>query len=90
MENPLTPDEIRQKYLKLATTVTTTAHAERIAEVVRRVDRSPDVVSLADLLRKPQPASTGGRRPARLSSSRTAGGARATRRGPTGTGRRAR
>ena len=90
MENPLTPDEIRQKYVKLATTVTTVAHAERIAEVVCRVDRSPDVVSLADLLRKPQSASTGGRRPARLSSSRTAGGARGTRRGTNGTGWRAR
>jgi len=50
-ENPLTADEIRQKYLKLATTVTTRAHAERIAEAVQGIDRAPDVVRLGGLFR---------------------------------------
>jgi len=52
MENPLTPDQIHQKYLKLATTVTTPAHAEEIAEAVRQIDRSSDVAPLASLLRR--------------------------------------
>jgi 2-methylcitrate dehydratase PrpD len=51
MENPLTPDEIHQKYLKLATTVTTAAQAEQIAEVVQRIDKAPAVIRLAALLR---------------------------------------
>ncbi len=61
-ENPLTAEEIHQKYLKLATTVTTAAHAERIAEAVRRIDRARDVTMLVDLLRRLQPATR--RRPA--------------------------
>jgi 2-methylcitrate dehydratase PrpD len=89
-ENPLTADEIRQKYLKLATTVTTRVHAERIADVVQRIDRSSDVVSLAGLVRTLQPTSTKGRRPARIFSSRAAGNARGIRHGPTETGRRPR
>ena len=52
MENPLTPDEIHRKYLKLATTVTTAAHAEQIAEAVRQIDRSSEVARLAALLRR--------------------------------------
>jgi len=61
MQNPLTPHEIHQKYLKLATTVATVAHAERIAEVVQGIDRTPDVIRLARLLRTPKaPKSTGG------------------------------
>jgi len=51
MQNPLTPDEIHDKYLKLATTVTTTAHAEQIAETVRKIDKASDVAPLAGLLR---------------------------------------
>ena len=51
MENPLTPDEIHQKYLKLATTVTTAAQAEQIAEVVQRIDKAPALIQLAALLR---------------------------------------
>jgi 2-methylcitrate dehydratase PrpD len=51
MQNPLTPEEIHAKYLKLATTVTTVGRAEQIAETVRRIDRLPDVARLADLLR---------------------------------------
>jgi len=52
MQNPLTPGEIHQKYLKLATTVTTPAHAEEIAEAVRQIDRSSDVAHLAGVLRR--------------------------------------
>lgn len=52
MQNPLTPEEIHTKYLKLATTVTTPAHAERIAEAVRQIDRLADVAPLASLLRR--------------------------------------
>ena len=51
MENPLTGEEIYQKYRKLATTVTSPTHAEKIAEQVRRIDRLPDLTSLAALLR---------------------------------------
>ena len=59
MENPLTPEEIHRKYLTLATTVTTAAHAERIAELVRRADRLPDMSRLAGLLRNPNRSSAG-------------------------------
>jgi len=55
MENPLTPEEIHQKYLKLATTVTSASHAERIAEVVRRIERLTDVHGLAAMLRTLKP-----------------------------------
>jgi 2-methylcitrate dehydratase PrpD len=71
MENPLTSDEIHQKYLKLATTVTTASQAEQIAEVVQRIDEAPAVIRLAALLRaskkeKPAGYSTRtGRRPPR-------------------------
>jgi 2-methylcitrate dehydratase PrpD len=51
MQNPVTPDEIHQKYMKLATTVTSVAHAERIAETVARVEKEQDVSVLAALLR---------------------------------------
>jgi 2-methylcitrate dehydratase PrpD len=51
MRNPLTPEEIRAKYLKLATMVTTTAHAEKIADLAARVERLPDISGLAALLR---------------------------------------
>jgi 2-methylcitrate dehydratase PrpD len=51
MENPLTPEEIHQKYLKLATTVTTTAHAEKIAALVARIERATTARDLAALLR---------------------------------------
>jgi len=51
MRNPLTPEEIHAKYLKLTTTVTTIAHAETIADLAARVDRLPDIANLAALLR---------------------------------------
>lgn len=54
-ENPLTADEIHAKYLTLATTVTTPAHAERIADVAGRIDRVRNLGELADLLRSPKP-----------------------------------
>jgi len=56
MENPLTPEEIHQKYLKLAATVTSAAHAERIADVVHRIERLEDVHGLAAMLRTLKPA----------------------------------
>jgi 2-methylcitrate dehydratase PrpD len=55
MENPLTPEEIHQKYLKLATTVTSASHAERIAEVVRRIERLTDMHGLTAMLRTLKP-----------------------------------
>jgi hypothetical protein len=55
MENPLNPEEIHQKYLKLATTVTSASHAERIAEVVRRIERLTDVHGLTAMLRTLKP-----------------------------------
>ncbi len=55
MENPLTPEEIHQKYLKLATTVTSASHAERIAEVVQRIERLTDVHGLTAMLRTLKP-----------------------------------
>ncbi|HSB68200.1 MAG TPA: MmgE/PrpD family protein [Candidatus Methylomirabilis sp.] len=57
-ENPLTPEEIREKYLRLATTVTTDDHAEQIAAVVQRIDRTPEIASLAGLLRSPSKPAT--------------------------------
>jgi len=54
MGNPLSLEEIHGKYLKLATTVTTIAHAERIAEAVARIEREKDVRALATLLRNLQ------------------------------------
>ena len=52
MENPLRPDEIRRKYLKLATTVAAACHAERIADLVGKIERAPEIRDLAGLLRK--------------------------------------
>lgn len=51
LENPLTPEEIHQKYLKLATTVTSASSAERIAELVQCIDRLADLTGLAAMLR---------------------------------------
>ena len=56
MENPLTPEEIHRKYLKLATTVTSVAHAERIADVVHRIEHLENVHGLAVMLRSLKPA----------------------------------
>jgi 2-methylcitrate dehydratase PrpD len=56
LENPLTHEEIHQKYLKLATTVMSAAHAERIADVVRRIERLEDVHGLTAMLRTLKPA----------------------------------
>jgi 2-methylcitrate dehydratase PrpD len=67
MQNPLTPDEVHAKYVKLATTVTTATHAKRIAGLVDRVERLADITQLATALRTyPKPAlartRTGGKR----------------------------
>ncbi len=56
LENPLRPEEIHEKYLRLATTVTSRAHAERIADAVRRIDRLQDLHGLAAMLRLLKPA----------------------------------
>ncbi len=58
MEDPLTPEEIHRKYLKLATTVTSPTHAERIADVVHRIDRLENVHGLTVMLRTLKPAAT--------------------------------
>jgi len=60
-ERPLRPDEIREKFRRLAGSVASTARTEAIAALVDRVERLPDPARLAALLRAP--ASTGrGRR----------------------------
>lgn len=57
-ENPLTAEEIHQNFLRLATTVTSAAHAGRIAEVIHGVERLKDVHGLTAMLRTlPPPAS---------------------------------
>jgi 2-methylcitrate dehydratase PrpD len=62
-ENPLAPHELHQKYLALATTATTAAHAERIADTVRGIDGAPDLAGLARQLRLLAPARARRRRP---------------------------
>lgn len=56
MENPLTPEEIRRKYHRLATTVTSAAQAGEIAAIVQRIERTPQIARLAGLLRVLKPA----------------------------------
>ncbi len=56
MENRLTAEELRQKYLTLATTVTSAAHAEAIAGLVQRIERLPEISRLAGLLRRLKPS----------------------------------
>jgi 2-methylcitrate dehydratase PrpD len=72
MQNPLTPAEIHAKYLRLATTVTTPAHAEAVAGAIRQIDRSSDISRLAGLLRR-VPAATARRRTGRAVTNRTKG-----------------
>jgi hypothetical protein len=74
MQNPLTPEEIRQKYLKLATTVTAVSHAERIVEVIAQVDHLDTVRTLAVMLRNLAPPKPGRatRMVPRLSRAKTA------------------
>ncbi len=50
-ENPLTREDIYQKYRKLATTVTSPTRAEKIADLAQRIDRLPDLMGLAAMLR---------------------------------------
>jgi 2-methylcitrate dehydratase PrpD len=61
MENPLTPEEIHRKYQILATTVTSAANAEQIAEIVEKIDKSPDVTRLTGLLRTLKPTASASR-----------------------------
>jgi 2-methylcitrate dehydratase PrpD len=69
MENPLTPEEIHAKYLSLATTVTSAAHAEQIAEIVQRIDRTPDIARFAGLLRSLKSAGSSTKRRAKTGTS---------------------
>jgi 2-methylcitrate dehydratase PrpD len=69
MENPLTAEEIYQKYRQLATTVTSPAHAGKIADLVHRIDRLPDLAGLAAMLRTLK--GTGPGRTARTRNERT-------------------
>jgi hypothetical protein len=76
MQNPLTPEEIRQKYLKLATTVTAAPHAERIVEAIARVTRLDTVRTLAAMLRnlappKPRRPTKTAPRPSRAKTARS-------------------
>jgi 2-methylcitrate dehydratase PrpD len=57
-ENPLTEGDIHQKYRKLATTVTSPVHAEKIADLVHRIDRLPDLTGLAAMLRTSRAAAS--------------------------------
>jgi len=80
MQNPLTPEEIRQKYLKLATTVTAAPHAERIVEAIARVTRLDTVQTLAAMLRnlappKPGRATRTAPRPSRAKTARVSAAA---------------
>ena len=50
-ENPLTPDEIRAKYLALTSGTVPRARAEAIMTLVERVDRAADLTGLTDRLR---------------------------------------
>lgn len=52
-ENPLTANEVRAKYRRLAAGVVPGARAEAIAAAVERIDRAPDLTRLAALLRAP-------------------------------------
>lgn len=74
MENPLTPEEIHQKYLTLATTVTSAAHAERIAHAVHRIERLGSLEGLAAMLRTLPPAAPGrtARKPANVRRAKAA------------------
>jgi hypothetical protein len=77
MENPLTPEEIHAKYLSLATTVTSAAHAEQIAEIVQRIDRTPDIARLAGLLRSLKPAGNSTKRRTKSGTSQSTAKGRA-------------
>ena len=69
MENPLTPGEVHTKYLSLATTVTSAAHAEQIPEIVRQIDRMPDIGLFAGLLRSLKLAGSSAKRRAKTGTS---------------------
>jgi 2-methylcitrate dehydratase PrpD len=69
IQNPLTPEEIHAKYLSLATTVTSAAHAGQIAELVQRIDRAPDIARFAGLLRSLKSAGSSTKRRAQTGMS---------------------
>jgi 2-methylcitrate dehydratase PrpD len=50
-ENPLTPDQVRDKYLGLAVPVVGRRRAEAVVDAVERIDRAPDATRLCGLLR---------------------------------------
>ena len=58
-ENPLSRDEVREKFLFLASTVVEEDHALEIMETMDRLDQLPDVHELTELLRFKQQVSLG-------------------------------
>ncbi len=62
-ENPLTDDEVRAKYRRLAAGVVPAARGEAIAAAVERIDRAPGLGRLAPLLRAPTGRAAARRRP---------------------------
>lgn len=71
MENPLTQEEIHRKYRTLATTVTSAAHAEQIAESVGKIEKSPEVTRLTGLLRTLKPPASSSRARVSIAAGRT-------------------
>jgi 2-methylcitrate dehydratase PrpD len=66
-ENPLTADEVRAKYFRLAGLVIPRARAEALMTAVDRLDRARDLGPLAALLRGKTGARTSRRKPRRSS-----------------------
>jgi len=73
--SPLRPEEIREKYRRLAATVAAPARVEGIAALIDEVDRWPDLSRLAGLLRpaaRASPARVAGPRGGRTTAGRPA------------------
>jgi 2-methylcitrate dehydratase PrpD len=92
-ENPLGPDEVRAKYLRLTGPALPRPRAEAIMSAVEAIDRAPDLSRLAALLRAPTgPRAPDAGRRAPESGRPAAGSGRSApaRAGRTGARRRAR
>jgi 2-methylcitrate dehydratase len=50
-KNPMTPNEIKQKFMDLATTVISIEHAKKIRRLISDLDRLTDITQLTDYLR---------------------------------------
>ncbi|HXJ77053.1 MAG TPA: MmgE/PrpD family protein [Candidatus Methylomirabilis sp.] len=61
-ENPLGPDEVREKFFRLTGPVVPRARAESLMRTVDRLDKTRDLAALAALLRQKTGARTNGRR----------------------------